>query len=214
MLRQSAKPEKMASPVARVDGSVVNGVAAVEHPVIAHIDAHMGRACGIVGLFKENKVAGTGAFRGNIGAHTPQPLRAQPAEHRLFLLCEELILADELRQSPLHLRPRKFGGSRDSGTDDKKAFAFIPSILARQPCSGFPLAAMLLISSSDKARSMPYKSPPAFRDFPPVYLLDCGKGGTLQKKCEKENIFSMTIDLPPVAARTADRIRLPLTTKE
>jgi len=71
-----------------------------------------------------------------------------------------------------------------------------------------------LISSSDKARSMPYKSPPVFRDFPPVYLLDCGKGGTLQKKCEKENIFSMTIDLPTVAARTVDRIRLPLTTKE
>ena len=71
-----------------------------------------------------------------------------------------------------------------------------------------------LICSSDKARSMPYKSPPVFRDFPPVYLLDCGKGGTLQKKCEKENIFSMTIDLPPVTARTVDRIRLPLTTKE
>jgi hypothetical protein len=61
---------------------------------------------------------------------------------------------------------------------------------------------------------MPYKSPPTFRDFPPVYLLDCGKGGTLQKKCGKENIFSMTIDLPPVAARTVERIRLPLTTKE
>lgn len=70
-----------------------------------------------------------------------------------------------------------------------------------------------LISSSDKARSMPYKSPPVFRDFPPVYLLDCGKGGTLQKKCEKEKIFSMTIDLPPVAARTVDRIRLPLQRK-
>ena len=70
----------MASPVACVDGSVVNGVAAVEHPVIAHIDAHMGRACGVVGLFKKDQVAGTGAFRGDIGAHAPQPLRAQPAE--------------------------------------------------------------------------------------------------------------------------------------
>jgi hypothetical protein len=61
---------------------------------------------------------------------------------------------------------------------------------------------------------MPYKSPPVFRDFPPVYLLNCGKSGTLQEKCEKEKIFSMTIDLPPVAARTGDRIRLPLTTKD
>ena len=175
----------MASPAARVDGSVVNGVAAVEHPVIAHIDAHMGRACGVVGLFKENKVSGTGALRGNIGAHAPQPLRAQPAEHRLFLLCEELILADELRQSPLHLRPRKFGGSRDSGTDDKKAFAFIPSILARQPCTGFPLAAMLLISSSDKARSMPYKSPPVFRDFPPCLPIGLRKRRNLTEKMRK-----------------------------
>jgi hypothetical protein len=37
---------------------------------------------------------------------------------------------------------------------------------------------------------MPYKSPPVFRDFPPVYLLDCGKGGTLQKKMRKrKDIF-------------------------
>ena len=70
----------MASPVARVDGSVVNGVAAVEHPVIAHVDAHMGRARGVIGLFKENKVARAGAFRRDVGAHAPQPLRAQPAE--------------------------------------------------------------------------------------------------------------------------------------
>jgi len=45
-----------------------------------------------------------------------------------------------------------------------------------------PFCRCRLISSPDKARSMPYKSPPVFRDFPPVYLLDCGKGGTLQKK--------------------------------
>ena len=175
----------MASPVARVDGSVVNGVAAVEHPVIAHIDAHMGCARGVVGLFKENKVARTGAFRGDIGAHAPQTLRPQPAEHRLFLLCKELILADELRQSPLHLRPRQFGGSRASGTDDKKAFAFIPSILARQPCTGFPLAAMLLICSSDKARSMPYKSPPVFRDFPPCLPIGLRKRRNLTEKMRK-----------------------------
>ena len=165
-------------------------VAAVEHPVIAHIDAHMGRACGVVGLFKEYQGAGTGAFRGDVGAHAPQTLRAQPAEHRLFLLCKELILADELRQSPLHLRPRQFGGSRASGTDDKKAFAFIPSILARQPCTGFPLAAMLLIGSSDKARSMPYKSPPVFRDFPPCLPIGLRKRRNLTEKMRKrKDIF-------------------------
>ena len=56
--------------------------------------------------------------------------------------------------------------------------------------TGLEFCRCRLISSSDKARSMPYKSPPVFRDFPPVYLLDCGKGGTLQKKMRKrKDIF-------------------------
>ena len=65
-------------------------------------------------------------------------------QQRLFLFCEEFILADELRQSPLHLRPRQFNGFRASGADDKKAFAFIPSILAGEPCGGFFFASVLL----------------------------------------------------------------------
>ena len=51
---------------------------------------------------------------------------------------------NELRNAPLHLRPRQFGGFRASGTDDKKAFAFIPSILAGEPCGGFFFAPVLL----------------------------------------------------------------------
>lgn len=46
-----------------------------------------------------------------------------------------------------------------------------------------------LIGSSDKARSMPYKSPPVFRNFPPVYLLDCGKGGIFRKNAKKKRYF-------------------------
>ena len=109
---------------------------------------------------------------------------------------------------------------RARSTECKQRYADLCSahlmccILRRQISRKLLFCRCRLISSSDKARSMPYKSPPVFRDFPPVYLLNCGKSGTLQEKCEKENIFSMTIDLPPVAARTADRIRLPLTTKE
>ena len=104
---------------------------------------------------------------------------------------------------------------RARSTECKQRYAdlcsthFICCILRRQISRKLLFCRCRLICSSDKARSMLYKSPPVFRDFPPVYLLDCGKGGTLQKKCEKENIFSMTIDLPHVAARTVDRIRLP-----
>lgn len=108
---------------------------------------------------------------------------------------------------------------RARSTECKQRYAALWSthliccILRRQISRKLLFCRCRLIGSSDKARSMPYKSPPVFRDFPPVYLLDCGKGGTLQKKCGKENIFSMTIDLPPVAARTVDRIRLPLQRK-
>ena len=104
---------------------------------------------------------------------------------------------------------------RARSTECKQRYAALCSthliccILRRQISRKLLFCRCRLIGSSDKARSMPYKSPLVFRDFPPVYLLDCGKGGTLQKKCGKENIFSMTIDLPPVTARTVDRIRLP-----
>ena len=62
----------------------------------------------------------------------------------LFLLGVEVVGLNELRNTPLHLRPRQFNGFRASGADDKKAFAFIPSILAGEPCGGFFFASVLL----------------------------------------------------------------------
>ena len=56
----------------------------------------------------------------------------------------EVIGLNELGNPPLHLRPRQFNGFRASGADDKKAFAFIPSILAGEPCGGFFFAPVLL----------------------------------------------------------------------
>lgn len=50
--------------------------------------------------------------------------------------------------------------------------------------------------------------------FPLFTYWTAEKAEPYRKKCEKEKIFSMTIDLPPVAARTVERIRLPLTKKE
>ena len=56
----------------------------------------------------------------------------------------EAIGLNELGNPPLHLRPRQFNGFRASGADDKKAFAFIPSILAGEPCSSFFFTSVLL----------------------------------------------------------------------
>ena len=42
-----------------------------------------------------------------------------------------------------------------------------------------------LISSSDKVRSMPYKSPPVFRDFPPCLPIKLRKKRNLTEKMRK-----------------------------
>ena len=53
----------MGLPVARVEVGVADGIATMEHPAIAHIDAHMGDPRGIVSPREEYQVAGFGAAR-------------------------------------------------------------------------------------------------------------------------------------------------------
>ena len=53
----------MGLPVARVEVGVADGVATMEHPAIAHINAYMGDAGGIVCSRKEHQIAGLGAAR-------------------------------------------------------------------------------------------------------------------------------------------------------
>ena len=53
----------MGLPVTRVEVGVADGVATMEHPAIAHINAYMGDAGGIVCSRKEHQIAGLGAAR-------------------------------------------------------------------------------------------------------------------------------------------------------
>ena len=52
----------------------------MQHHIVAHIDANMGRAAGVIGLFKEDQIAGLCVCRGDIGAHSPKSLCAKPSE--------------------------------------------------------------------------------------------------------------------------------------
>lgn len=58
MLRQSAKGIEMALPIVGVDTCVRNGVAAMDHHAVAHIDPHVACAAGVVGALEEDQVAG------------------------------------------------------------------------------------------------------------------------------------------------------------
>ena len=51
----------MGLPVARVEVGVADGVATMEHPAVAHIDAHMGDPRRVISPREEYQVAGFGA---------------------------------------------------------------------------------------------------------------------------------------------------------
>ena len=48
----------MALPIVGVDTCVRNGVAAMDHHAVAHIDPHVACAAGVVGALEEDQVAG------------------------------------------------------------------------------------------------------------------------------------------------------------
>ena len=48
----------MLTPVARLNGSIGNWVAAVNHHPVADINAHMGCSAGVVGFLEEDQVSG------------------------------------------------------------------------------------------------------------------------------------------------------------
>ena len=58
----------MGLPVLGVDICVRNGISAVNHPVFAHINAHMGNTICLVGALEEHQITGTGIAAGNRGA--------------------------------------------------------------------------------------------------------------------------------------------------
>ena len=52
----------------------------MKHHVVSHIDAHMGRAGGVIGALEEHQIAGAQVGGGHPRTELSQPLRAQPAE--------------------------------------------------------------------------------------------------------------------------------------
>ena len=70
----------MALPVACVDAGVLDGIAAMEHHPVSHIDTHMGGAGGVVCALEEDQVAGARLRSGNPRTDTQQAGCAQPPE--------------------------------------------------------------------------------------------------------------------------------------
>ena len=58
----------------------MNGVAAVQHGMISHINADVRRAGGVVRFLKEDQIAGFRICRGNVGANLPDALSTESAE--------------------------------------------------------------------------------------------------------------------------------------
>ena len=91
----------------------------MQHPAIAHIDAHMGNAGGIVSPGKEHKIAGAG--RTDTGADVVKPLRSQPPEVPAALVvdighearavkgCAGLVAAPHIGVADVFLRFSKDG---------------------------------------------------------------------------------------------------------
>lgn len=69
----------MLLPITRIEVGVGNGVATVQHHGIAHINADVGNAGGVVGADEKYKVAGLGLLRGNRGTDIAKALCAQPS---------------------------------------------------------------------------------------------------------------------------------------
>ena len=67
----------MGLPIAAVQVGIADRVATMEHPAVAHIDAHMRNTRCVIGADKEHQITGAGAARP--GADVIEPLGAQPA---------------------------------------------------------------------------------------------------------------------------------------
>lgn len=80
----------MRLPVACVQVGVLDGISAMEHPAVPHIDAHMRNAGGIIRSGEEHQIAGQGAVCP--GADVVKALRPQPPEVPAALVVD---VADE-----------------------------------------------------------------------------------------------------------------------
>lgn len=70
----------MGLPVAGFDGSIGNGVAAMDHHSVAHIDTHMGSTACVIGALKEDQISGLCGAAGNDIADVHQTAGGQSAD--------------------------------------------------------------------------------------------------------------------------------------
>lgn len=68
MLWQSAIGVKMGLPITRIEIGIRNGISAVDHPIIANVDAHMRNTGRVIGAFEEHKISRLYIGRGHGGA--------------------------------------------------------------------------------------------------------------------------------------------------
>ena len=76
VVRRSAVCVEMGLPVARIQVGILDGIAAMQHHPVTHIDTHMGHAGCVVGAHEEHQIAGLGV--GYRGGNIVEPLGAQP----------------------------------------------------------------------------------------------------------------------------------------
>ena len=84
----------MGLPIAAVEVCVADGIATMEHPAVAHIDAHMRNTRRVIGADKEHQITGPGAARP--GTDVIKALRPQPPEAPAALIVD---IAEKPEQS-------------------------------------------------------------------------------------------------------------------
>ena len=94
-----------------------------------------------VQLFRVNHFA---AHNAALGKGFPNGNGVNIVEAVALRLGVEVILADKLCDTPLHLRPCQFGGFRASSADDKEIVALLAAVLVSKPCSSFFFTSVLL----------------------------------------------------------------------
>ena len=76
----------MGLPIAAIQVGIADGVATMEHPAVAHIDAHMRNARCFIGADKEHQITGPGAACP--GADVIKALRPQPPKAPAALIVD------------------------------------------------------------------------------------------------------------------------------
>ena len=83
----------MRLPVGRIDGCVLNGIAAVDHDPITNVDADVRHAGGVIRPDEKDEITGLGIRLRNRRTDVVKPLCAQPSGIHKSAVCEDI--ADE-----------------------------------------------------------------------------------------------------------------------